>query len=246
MAGSQLRSTGVSGPDVVSPGDRTRPPAGFGAVIGAYLAGNAVAILLISVSGAAVDSPVYNILGLIGLWAGFVGVPIYLSRTRGTGRLATDFGLRFGGPGDVGLGLVAGGIGYGFAELYATAIRGLGDHTDLGHEATRLSGHGLGAGFVAFAVAVALVTPFTEELYFRGLTQPVLQRFLGEFGGVAVTAVLFGFAHLGDNPIEAVFPLAVFGAILGILAWRTGRLGPGIIAHATFNGITVIALAASR
>jgi membrane protease YdiL (CAAX protease family) len=34
--------------------------------------------------------------------------------------------------------------------------------------------------------------------------------------------------------------------VLGMLAWRTGRLGPGIIAHVTFNSITVVAFAISR
>jgi membrane protease YdiL (CAAX protease family) len=34
--------------------------------------------------------------------------------------------------------------------------------------------------------------------------------------------------------------------VVGLLAWRTGRLGPGIVAHMTFNGITVIAIALSR
>jgi membrane protease YdiL (CAAX protease family) len=101
-------------------------------------------------------------------------------------------------------------------------------------------------GFVVFALAAAVGAPIAEELYFRGLTQPVLQRYLGGAGGLAVTSVLFGFAHLGDNPIEVVAPLALFGAALGALAWRTGRLGPGIVAHMTFNGITVVAIALSR
>ena len=205
-----------------------------------------VAIVLVSAVGAKVNSPTYNTLGFIGLWVGFVGVPAYLSRTRGTGRLSTDFGLRYGGPLDIGLGVVGGALAYGAVEVYSIVIKTAGDHADLGHAATQLSGKGLGWGFIAFAVCAAIGAPIAEELFFRGLTQPVLQRFLGDAGGVAVTAVLFGFAHVGDNPIEAVFPLAVFGAIVGVLAWRTGRLGPGIVAHMVFNGTTVIWLAATR
>jgi membrane protease YdiL (CAAX protease family) len=30
--------------------------------------------------------------------------------------------------------------------------------------------------------------------------------------------------------------------ILGVLAWRTGRLGPGIVAHAAFNAVPVLTL----
>ncbi|HEY2430680.1 MAG TPA: CPBP family intramembrane glutamic endopeptidase, partial [Acidimicrobiales bacterium] len=188
----------------------------------------------------------YNVLGFLGLWSGFVGVPVYLSRTRGTGRLSRDFGLRFGGPADIGLGLAAGLVTYGVVEVYSAVIQAFGDHANLGHEATQLSGHGLGAGFVLFGLAAAVGAPIAEEIFFRGLAQPVLQRYLGGVGGLGLTAVAFGFAHLGSNPIEAVVPLAVFGAVLGVLAWRTGRLGPGIVAHMTFNAVTVVLIAASR
>jgi uncharacterized protein len=219
---------------------------GVGWILAAAVGGYLVAGLLVGFSGAAVNSPVYNVLSFVGLWAGFVGVPIYLSRTRGTGRLSRDFGLRFGGPADVGLGLLGGLCAYGAVAVYSAVIQALGDHANLGREANQLSGHGLGPGFVAFALGVAVGAPIAEELFFRGLTQPVLQRRLGDVGGLALTAVLFGFAHLGSNPIEAVLPLAFFGAVVGLLAWRTGRLGPGIVAHMTFNGITVIAIALSR
>ena len=40
--------------------------------------------------------------------------------------------------------------------------------------------------------------------------------------------------------------LILFGVVLGVLAERTGRLGPGIVAHATFNAVTVISLTVRR
>ena len=232
--------------DPPSAGEPPRPLGGIGAVLAAYAGGTAVAIILLSVSGVATNSTPYIVLSFVGLWTGFVGVPVYLSRTRGTGRMATDFGLRLGGPADVGLGVLAGVVSYGVVEAYSVVIQSFGDHANLGHEATQLSGHGLGVGFVVFALAAAVGAPIAEEIYFRGLTQPVAQKYLGGAGGLTVTAVLFGFAHLGSNPIEAVVPLAVFGAVVGALAWRTGRLGPGIVAHITFNSITVVAIALSR
>lgn len=219
---------------------------GVGAVVAAYVGGTAVAILLISLSGSTTDSAVYNTLSFIGLWTGFVGVPVFLSRTRGTGRMSTDFGLQLRGPADVGLGLACGIGSYLVVELYSVVIQALGDHADLGHEATQLSGHGLGVGFVVFGVLAAVGAPIAEEIFFRGLTQPVAQRYLGGWGGLVVTSVAFGFAHLGSNPVEAVVPLAWFGAVVGMLYWRTGRLGPGIVAHMVFNGVTVVALALSR
>jgi membrane protease YdiL (CAAX protease family) len=243
----------VTIPVVAAPGSvnavqdaRPRSLGGLGWIIAAYLGGTAVAIILVGITGVATNSSPYNVLAFIGLWVGFIGVPLFLSRSRGTGKLSTDFGLRLGGPADVGLGLVAGLLSYGVVELYSVSIRAAGDHADLGHEATQLSGHGVGLGFIAFGLCAAVGAPIAEEVFFRGLAQPVLQRYLGGVGGLLATSVAFGFAHLGSNPIEAVLPLAFFGAVVGSLAWRTGRLGPGIVAHMTFNGITVMALASSR
>jgi membrane protease YdiL (CAAX protease family) len=223
-----------------------RPLGSIGYVVLAYVGGSVVAVFLVALSGAATNSTSYNLLSFVGLWCGFVGVPVYLSRARGTGRMSTDFGLRLEGAKDVGVGVAGGLIAYGFVGVYSAIIRAAGDHANLGHEATQLSGHGLGAGFVVFAFAAGLGAPVAEEIFFRGLTQPVLQRYLGGVGGLVATSVLFGFAHLGNNPVEVVPPLVVFGAIVGTMAWRTGRLGPGIVAHITFNGITIVAIAASR
>jgi uncharacterized protein len=246
MSARPLRSRAVPGPGAVSRGEPDQPLGTIGAVLVALFGGYVVGGLLASTAFTGLNTGPNIVLGFIGLWTGFVGVPIFLSRTRGTGRLSRDFGLRLGGPADIGLGLAVALVTYGLTEAYGAFIRAAGDHADLGHEAKTLSGHGLGAAFIAFGIVAAIGAPIAEELYFRGLMQPVLQRYLGGYGGLALTAVVFGFTHLGTNPIEAVLPLAVFGAVLGALAWRTGRLGPGIVAHVTFNGITVVVLAFSR
>ena len=51
-------------------------------------------------------------------------------------------------------------------------------------------------------------------------------------------------AEVPQSPwrIELRPALVAFGAVLGTLAYKTGRLGPGIIAHMAFNAVTVIAL----
>jgi membrane protease YdiL (CAAX protease family) len=236
----------VSGPREPTRARPQVPPWGFTAVVLGFVGGYVVASLLIALSGARTNSAVANTVGIVGLWAGFVGVPVYLSRTRGTGRLSVDFGLRLGGPSDLGLGVASGVGSYLLVDGYVRLFQAAGDHANFGHEAQQLSGHGLGIGFIVFAVTVAIGAPFAEELYFRGLTQPVLQRYLGGWGGLLATSVFFGLAHSGSNPGEAIPALALFGVVLGMLAWRTGRLGPGIVAHMTFNGITVVALALSR
>jgi membrane protease YdiL (CAAX protease family) len=49
-----------------------------------------------------------------------------------------------------------------------------------------------------------------------------------------VTALLFAVAHL--NVIQAVFALPL-GIWLGIMAWRTGSIWPGVLCHAVVNAV---------
>jgi membrane protease YdiL (CAAX protease family) len=83
--------------------------------------------------------------------------------------------------------------------------------------------------------------PLVEELFFRGL---LFRALLGRAPvpvpvAVVVSALLFALAHF-----EAVqfAGLAVFGVVLALLAWRTGRLMPGIGAHAAFNLAAVVSV----
>jgi membrane protease YdiL (CAAX protease family) len=92
--------------------------------------------------------------------------------------------------------------------------------------------------------------PIVEELFFRGLVQTVLIRNLGTTPAIVVQAMLFGLAHfeLGMTFDEAAVrcgTVMVLGLFNGWLRVRTGRLGAGMVAHATYNVIvTVITLAA--
>ncbi len=98
--------------------------------------------------------------------------------------------------------------------------------------------HTVPALCVALAV-LAVGAPIVEELFFRGV---LLRSLLGRMAtplAILATALLFALAHF-----EAVqfAGLAAFGVVLGVLAWRTGRLAPGIAAHAAFNASAVISL----
>ncbi len=54
------------------------------------------------------------------------------------------------------------------------------------------------------------------------------------------SSLLFGLAHAGYGP-EPV-PLFLFGILLGYVFQRTNRILPCIVAHALFNGVTMLAL----
>lgn len=91
---------------------------------------------------------------------------------------------------------------------------------------------------------VGVGAPLVEELFYRGIVQESLVGSLGPVLGIGLASVIFGAVHL--SLIEFA-PLAVVGAGLGYVFWRTGRLLPAIIAHATFNLFTLVnLLVASR
>jgi len=93
------------------------------------------------------------------------------------------------------------------------------------------------APFVAFFLVVTVLAPVVEELTYRGLGISVLEPW-GAALAVVVTGVLFGAAH---GLIVGLPILAFFGIVVGWLRVRTNSVLPGIMLHATFNGIALIA-----
>ena len=87
--------------------------------------------------------------------------------------------------------------------------------------------------FAANAIVIALLAPFAEELFFRGLGVPVL-AFLGAAPAVVGTAIVFGLAH--GLPV-ALPQLMAFGAGLAWIRLRSASVWPGITAHASYNTI---------
>jgi membrane protease YdiL (CAAX protease family) len=93
------------------------------------------------------------------------------------------------------------------------------------------------APFIAFFLVVTLLAPAVEELTYRGLGISLLEPW-GAALAIIVTGVLFGAAH----GLIVGFPvLAFFGIVVGWLRVRTDSVLPGIVLHATFNGIALIA-----
>jgi membrane protease YdiL (CAAX protease family) len=120
----------------------------------------------------------------------------------------------------------------------------------LGGPANRLTAGASGASLASLGFLVCVGSPFFEELFFRGLLLRAVAGRLERLGPVAqpvvsvlVVSVLFGLVHFEALQLIG---LVGFGAVLGALAWRTGRLGPGIVAHAAFNTVTIVALALAR
>ncbi len=87
------------------------------------------------------------------------------------------------------------------------------------------------------ALALALLSGFAEELFFRGAVQ-------GSWGWLPAT-LLFALLHSGPGPDFRIWTLfaAVAGLLLaGLMLWRGNLLAPAL-AHATVNAVNLGRLA---
>ena len=206
--------------------------------------------------------------GLAGWWSGFVGGAVVASRRHGRGLasgdgaggrrslwrgLAEDYGLSLRLWPDVPLGVAVGVASqYLLVPALELPLVPFVPHLfhRLGHPAKSIVGGVHGPLVVVLFLLVCVGAPVLEELMFRGLLLRSLAGRLAPLGprlgpvvAVVVTGVVFGLVHFEALQLIG---LAGFGVVLCVLAWRTGRLGPGIVAHATFNAVTLAVLVAGR
>jgi len=86
---------------------------------------------------------------------------------------------------------------------------------------------------VPFVLFIALVPGFVEETFFRGYMQRRLLQRWSPGVAILVTTVLFAIMHITPHAVVNAF---VIGLWLGVLAWRTGSVWPGVVSHAFING----------
>jgi membrane protease YdiL (CAAX protease family) len=91
--------------------------------------------------------------------------------------------------------------------------------------------------FALFAFTVVVLAPVTEELAFRGLGFGLLRPF-GLVPPIAGTAVLWAFAH---GLVEALPVIILLGIGLAWIRYRQNSTIPGMLIHATFNGLALAA-----
>jgi uncharacterized protein len=218
----------------------------IGYLVGIVLSGIALGIASSAVgfrqtSGAPIPLTV-TAFDLLGLWIGLVGAVVLYLRLWGSGHPVADMGLAIG-PLDVVIGAVVGaGTQLVLIPLlylpFERADRTLSHRLSAPAKTDTAAVHG---GWQT-AVLILLLTvgaPVVEELFFRGLVLRSLTRWLGPVVGIVGSAVVFGLAHFELLQLPA---LIVFGIFLGTLAYKTGRLGPSMVAHAVFNAVTVFSL----
>ena len=86
-------------------------------------------------------------------------------------------------------------------------------------------------------ITLIAVTPaICEELAFRGLIFGGLAKNGRNWGAIVVTAILFGSSH---GVLQQSICATLMGLLLGIIAYRTGSVLPGILFHFANNAMSV-------
>jgi membrane protease YdiL (CAAX protease family) len=182
----------------------------------------------------------YVFSALVGGWIAYGGMAYLVTRNL-PGGMGEQLGFRFKYEDDLWKGVLFGTVGQLLVALVYLPLHWLAPDLvkNLDDPAKNLT-EGLSSWrWVVFAVMTGLVSPICEELFFRGVTLRAFARRWGNGAGILCSGIIFGIIHF-----EALqtFALIVFGILLAWRATRTGRIGETIVAHATFNLISVIAL----
>ena len=93
------------------------------------------------------------------------------------------------------------------------------------------------AAYVVNGIVICTVIPFVEELTFRGLGYSLLERF-GRWPAILTVGLVFGLAH---GLLVALPVIVFFGVVLAWVRSETDSVYPGMLLHATFNLVALIA-----
>lgn len=235
----------------VTPGHDERPQArwGLGDAVGGFLVGLLATTL---VAGAWLSATGDDRLDLAGravsqlaFWVGLAGAAVLATRLKGSKSLGTDFGFSIRWS-DVGLGLAAGVLAHQVVlRLVALLLEPVLGDPDVGGPVRELVDETRGPAVIGLFVFVVVGAAVVEELFFRGLLLRALQRRLGTPAAIGISSVVFGATHIQDGLTTAglvivIVSLSVLGAVFALLAVRTARLGSAIVAHASFNLLTLL------
>ncbi|MET0991397.1 MAG: type II CAAX endopeptidase family protein, partial [Lacisediminihabitans sp.] len=180
----------------------------------------------------------------------------FVSRSRGLGSLARDFGLQFKRI-DVAIGLA---IGLGLTLLLAVIANVMRN----AHALPPVVPTDRNLIWVIFSqgLLAVIVVPVAEELTNRGLVMRAVRNHIvrrhatvhGQgaalYVSIVASALVFAALHLHEaqdlpSGIALGMRTFIFGILAGWIATKTGRLGPSIIAHGTLNAISFFAALAA-
>lgn len=202
-----------------------------GGLVGAGIA--AIGIAAFSGTEVTISAFVWT---FVGQAIGSFFVLAYLSRTRGTGSFATDFGLELH-LGDW-WGLPAGAVlQIAAAVVTAPLIQFFFPDGPPEQEVVALTeGSETVVDAILIIIAVGLLAPVVEEIVFRGMLLSRLARSMSNRWAIVAQGAIFAGIHLVDPSAIAALPgLFLIGLVLGYAAIKRGNLSLPIYLHAGVN-----------
>lgn len=153
-------------------------------------------------------------------------VAIYVAFCRFVeGRPAREFALALAAV-ELPVGIVAGLLLF---SLVVGVIAAFGGYRVIGYR---------DAGVLVPALAVAILSGFTEEIFFRGFFFRLTEKWLGSWAALGLSAALFGALHLGNPNATLLAAVAIMleaGIMLAAIYMITRRLWAAIGLHAAWN-----------
>ncbi|MCA9538466.1 MAG: CPBP family intramembrane metalloprotease [Myxococcales bacterium] len=149
------------------------------------------------------------------------------------------FGLGRVSGSAVALGLLAGLLAQPVFALVAAGVRQL-----LGLDVTNpqveqlFADAGESMALLGLIAVVGGLTPFVEELLFRGALLPATASWYGPTTAIVATSVVFGYGHSDPGSMVGA---GLLGFVAALIRLRVGSLWPAIAMHVSFN-LTAIAL----
>ena len=212
----------------------------------AWIAGYVIAGSVLSAAGydSTTNAPIWvTMAAAFAIWAPMIAALWAVTDRYGQRSFAVDFGLRFEVVDLAGIAigavsqlvllrLIYWPLGHAWPNTF--------DKSHVERNARDMYHQAHGGWLLGLILIVVVGAPFVEELVYRGLLQRAALRRLKDAVAVVGVAALFTLIHF--RPVE--YPgLFAFGLVLGVCAWRTRRLGMGILAHMAFNATGLMLVA---
>ncbi|MDJ0792035.1 MAG: type II CAAX endopeptidase family protein [Acidimicrobiia bacterium] len=210
----------------------------------AGLAGSLIASIGLTIAGADIFDPLpFSIVFMAQTGASFA-VIVWLSRTKGSGSLAADFGLVikpsswWGVPAGMGLQIVIALLTAPFVIwIFGDDPPEQGVSEVAGSTETVLEQ-------ILVILAIAVAAPIIEEVIYRGMLLSTLRRRFSAWPSILISAFIFAVIHavLDPNAIAVVPGLFLLGIVLAYAALRTGDLSLSIALHSGINLLAALSL----
>jgi membrane protease YdiL (CAAX protease family) len=92
---------------------------------------------------------------------------------------------------------------------------------------------------IATAIVAILTAPLVEEIIYRGMLYPALEKVAGIGWAVAIVSIMFAGVHVLQykNNIGVILAITILSVTLTAVRAYSGKLLPSVLIHLIFNGV---------